>query len=145
MDHDPRRRRCSWCAVSRSVAFFAIRTFQYKGLVSRGLTLRATWIYEERHCPGQLKNPRRADTTGALDFAYCALDKGNKSAWRRLTRGPSRECLGKFYSDPLEKTIDEVLMRFGENQLSYPGKWSKGSNTIFRCIRPVVHQPIANT
>jgi len=39
------------------IAFFALRTFQYKGLVSRGLTLRATMdSYEERIARAN-KNP----------------------------------------------------------------------------------------
>ena len=100
-----------------AIAFFAIRTFQYKALVSKGLTLRATMdSYEERISRAN-KNPD--GNKRELDSLINALDKAKMAL--ADVKGTIRESdFGKFYSDPLEKTIDEVLMRFGETNYHIP-------------------------
>jgi hypothetical protein len=99
------------------IAFFAIRTFQYKGLVSKGLTLRATMdSYEERIARAN-KNPE--GNKRELDSLISALDKA-KMALADVKGTIHESDFGKFYSDPLEKTIDEVLMRFGETNYHIP-------------------------
>ncbi len=106
------------CAVSVSaISFFAIRAWQYKALVSRGLTLKATMDgYEERIAQVN-KNPE--GNKRELDSLIDALDKTKKELAQ--VKGNVRESdFGKFYSDPLEKTIDEVLSRFGETDYHIP-------------------------
>jgi pSer/pThr/pTyr-binding forkhead associated (FHA) protein len=109
---------CAVVLVSVTViAFFAIRTFQYKALVSKGLTLKATMdSYEERIARAN-KNPD--GNKRELDSLINALDKAKMAL--ADVKGTIRENdFGKFYSDPLEKTIDEVLMRFGETNYHIP-------------------------
>ena len=100
-----------------AIAFFAIRTFQYKALVNKGLTLKATLdSYEERISQAN-KNPE--GNKRELDSLINALDKAKMQLAN--VKGTIRESdFGKFYSDPLEKTIDEVLMRFGETNYHIP-------------------------
>jgi hypothetical protein len=99
------------------ITFFAIRTFQYKAMVSKGLTLRATMdSYEERIARAN-KNPD--GNKHELDSLISELDKAKLQLSE--VKGTIRESdVGKFYSDPLEKTIDEVLMRFGETNYHIP-------------------------
>jgi len=100
-----------------AVSFFAIRAFQYKSLVNRGLTLRATMDnYEERIARAN-KNPD--GNKNELDSLINALDKA-KSELAQVKGGVRQSDFGKFYSDPLERTIDGVLMRFGETDYHIP-------------------------
>lgn len=100
-----------------AIAFFAIRAYQYKALVNKGLTLKATLdSYEERIARAN-KNPE--GNKRELDSLINALDKAKKELAN--VKGTIHESdFGKFYSDPLEKTIDEVLMRFGETDYHIP-------------------------
>jgi pSer/pThr/pTyr-binding forkhead associated (FHA) protein len=103
----------SFCAIS----FFAIRAWQYKMLVSRGLTLKATMDSYEQRIAQVNKNPE--SNKRELDSLIGVLDKTKNEL--ALIKGNVRESdFGKFYSDPLEKTIDEVLVRFGETDYHIP-------------------------
>jgi hypothetical protein len=106
------------CALSTcAISFFAIRAWQYKMLVGRGLSLKAAMDgYEERIARAN-KNPD--GNKRELDSLISALEKTKKELAQ--VKGNVRESdFGKFYSDPLEKTIDEVLMRFGETDYHIP-------------------------
>jgi hypothetical protein len=99
------------------MSFFAIRAFQYKSLVNRGLTLKATLdTYDERIAQAN-KNPD--GNKRELDSLIVALDK-TKEELAQVKGGMRQSDFGKFYSDPLEKTIDDVLMRFGETDYHIP-------------------------
>jgi pSer/pThr/pTyr-binding forkhead associated (FHA) protein len=108
------------CVVAVSavaVSFFAIRAYQYKALLSRGLTLRATLDSYETQIAEANKDPdankRRLDSLiGELDNA--------KKQLASVKQDVRQTDYGRFYSDPLEKTIDEVLMRFGETDYHIP-------------------------
>jgi hypothetical protein len=99
------------------ISFFAIRAWQYKMLVSRGLSLKATMDgYEERIAQAN-KNPD--SNKRELDSLITVLEKTKEELVQ--IKGNVRESdFGRFYSDPLEKTIDEVLIRFGENDYHIP-------------------------
>jgi Soluble lytic murein transglycosylase and related regulatory proteins (some contain LysM/invasin domains) len=100
-----------------AIAFFAIRAYQYKALVNKGLTLKATLdSYEERISQAN-KNPE--GNKRELDSLINALDKA-KLALADVKGTIHESDFGKFYSDPMEKTIDEVLMRFGETNYHIP-------------------------
>jgi hypothetical protein len=109
---------CAVCAVSIcAISFFAIRAWQYKALVSRGLSLKATMDGYEARIAQANKNPD--GNKRELDSLITVLDKTKKELAQ--IKGNVRESdFGKFYSDPLEKTIDEVLIRFGETDYHIP-------------------------
>ena len=49
-----------------------------------------------------------------------AKEKSFSSLQRSLQNRADEDDIGKFYSDPLERTIDEILMRFGEADYHIP-------------------------
>jgi pSer/pThr/pTyr-binding forkhead associated (FHA) protein len=99
------------------IAFFAIRAFQYKALVNRGLNLRAQMDNYEESISKANKDPDA--NKRVLDSLINALDKA-KSDLAQVKDNVRQSDFGKFYSDPLERTIDEVLMRFGETDYHIP-------------------------
>jgi hypothetical protein len=106
------------CAASIcTISFFAIRAWQYKALVSRGLTLKATMDGYEARIAQANKNPD--GNKRELDSLIGILDK-TKEELAQIKGNVRESDFGKFYSDPLEKTIDEVLTRFGETDYHIP-------------------------
>jgi hypothetical protein len=100
-----------------AIAFFAIRAYQYKSLLSKGLTLRAKLDTYEAQIADANKDPDA--NKRRLDSLITELDKA-KSQLSSVKHDVRENDYGKFYSDPLEKTIDEVLMRFGESDYHIP-------------------------
>jgi hypothetical protein len=110
------------CVVAVSIvtiSFFAIRTFQYKALLSKGLTLKAKMDSYEEQISAANKDPDA--NKRKLDSLIAELDKAKSQLSSVKTNVHSND-FGKFYSDPLEKTIDEVLMRFGETNYHIPAE-----------------------
>jgi len=110
------------CVVAVSIitiSFFAIRTFQYKALLSKGLTLKAKMDSYEEQISAANKDPDA--NKRKLDSLIAELDKA-KSQLSSVKNNVHSNDFGKFYSDPLEKTIDEVLMRFGETNYHIPAE-----------------------
>jgi hypothetical protein len=102
-----------------TISFFAIRTFQYKALLSRGLSLKAKMDSYEEQISAANKDPDA--NKRKLDSLITELDKA-KSQLSSVKNNVRSNDFGKFYSDPLEKTIDEVLMRFGETNYHIPAE-----------------------
>jgi hypothetical protein len=102
-----------------TISFFAIRTFQYKALLSKGLTLKAKMDSYEEQIAAANKDPD--GNKRRLDSLIAELDKA-KGQLSSVKNGVHSNDFNKFYSDPLEKTIDEVLMRFGESNYHIPAE-----------------------
>jgi Transglycosylase SLT domain/FHA domain len=102
-----------------TISFFAIRTYQYKALLSRGLSLKAKMDSYEEQISAANKDPD--GNKRKLDSLIAELDKA-KSQLSSVKNNVRSNDFGKFYSDPLEKTIDEVLMRFGETNYHIPAE-----------------------
>jgi hypothetical protein len=108
------------CVVAVSVlaiSFFAIRAYQYKSLLSKGMSLRATLDSYESQIAEANKDPDA--NKRRLDSLISELDKAKKQL-ASVKQDVRQNDYGKFYSDPMEKTIDEVLMRFGETDYHIP-------------------------
>ncbi|HUI91394.1 MAG TPA: transglycosylase SLT domain-containing protein [Chitinivibrionales bacterium] len=109
---------CAVVAVSiTAISFFAIRAYQYKSLLSKGLSLRAKLDAYEAQIEAANKDPDA--NRRKLDSLINELDKA-KTQLSAVKKDVHENDFGKFYSDPLEKTIDEVLMRFGETDYHIP-------------------------
>jgi len=109
---------CFVVAVSAvAVSFFAIRAAQYKSLLSKGLTLKAKLDVYEQQIEAANKDPD--GNKRKLDSLIAELDKA-KSQLSSVKHDVRQNDYNKFYSDPMEKTIDEVLMRFGETDYHIP-------------------------
>jgi membrane-bound lytic murein transglycosylase MltF len=100
-----------------AIAFFAIRAYQYKSLLSKGLTLRAKLDAYEAQIADANKDPDA--NKRRLDSLIAELDKAKRQL-STVKQDVRENDYNKFYSDPLEKTIDEVLMRFGETDYHIP-------------------------
>ena len=100
-----------------AIAFFAIRAYQYKSLLSKGLSLRAKLDTYEAQIADANKDPDA--NKRKLDSLITELDKAKRQL-STVKQDVRENDYGKFYSDPLEKTIDEVLMRFGETDYHIP-------------------------
>jgi len=100
-----------------AISFFAIRAFQYKSLLSKGMTLKATLDTYETQISEANKDPDA--NKRKLDSLINELDKAKKQL-ATVKQDVHQNDYGKFYSDPLERTIDEVLMRFGESDYHIP-------------------------
>jgi hypothetical protein len=100
-----------------AIAFFAIRATQYKSLLSKGMSLRAKLDAYEAQIADANKDPDA--NKRKLDSLINELDKAKRQL-STVKQDVRENDYGKFYSDPLEKTIDEVLMRFGETDYHIP-------------------------
>jgi hypothetical protein len=100
-----------------AIAFFAIRASQYKSLLSRGLSLKEKMDTYEEQISQANKDPDA--NKKRLDSLIAELEKA-KSQLASVKHNVRQNDVAKFYFDPLEKTIDEVLMRFGETDYHIP-------------------------
>ncbi len=100
-----------------AISFFAIRAYQYKGFLSKGLTLKATLDSYETQISEANKDPDA--NRKKLDSLISELDKAKKQL-SSVKQDIRQNDYGKFYSDPMERTIDQVLMRFGETDYHIP-------------------------
>ncbi len=108
---------CVIAVSAVAVSFFAIRAHQYKALLSKGLSLRAEMDAYETQIAQANKDPDA--NKRKLDSLISELDKAKKQL-SSVKQDVRQNDYNKFYSDPLEKTIDEVLMRFGETDYHIP-------------------------
>ncbi len=131
------------CVVAVSavaVSFFAIRAYQYKALLSRGMSLRATLDSYETQIAQANKDPDA--NKRRLDSLIGELDKAKKQL-AAVKQDVRQNDYGRFYSDPLEKTIDQVLMRFGETDYHIPQEMVSRVKYHVSVYSGVLHQTIA--
>jgi hypothetical protein len=102
-----------------AVAFFAIRAAQYKGLLSKGLSLKSQMDTYDAQIAEANKDPE--GNKRKLESLISELEKA-KQQLSSVKQDVHENDINKFYSDPLEKTIDEVLMRFGETNYHIPAE-----------------------
>jgi membrane-bound lytic murein transglycosylase MltF len=100
-----------------AVAFFAIRAFQYKTLLSKGLTIKSQLDVYESQIQQANKDPDA--NKRVLDSLIAELDNA-KARLSSVKQDVRQNDFNRFYSDPMEKTIDEVLMHFGESNYHIP-------------------------
>ncbi|HLV32265.1 MAG TPA: transglycosylase SLT domain-containing protein [Chitinispirillaceae bacterium] len=98
-------------------AYFAIRSFQYKALVDKAQTLRKDLQAYEKKIAMANNNPEQ--NKDQLEKMITELEEKQKSL-SNLKSQINEGDFGKFYSDPLERRIDEILMRLGESDYHIP-------------------------
>jgi len=106
--------------VSLAVSsFFGIRAYQYKNIVSKAKTIKRDLDkYEERIARAKNDPQKNKEELKALIAEMEAKEKSLSSLKTKMTE----DDFGKFYSDPLEQRIDEILMRFGETDYHIPAE-----------------------
>jgi pSer/pThr/pTyr-binding forkhead associated (FHA) protein len=108
--------------VSATIAsFFAVRSFQYQKLVDKAQTLRKDLDEYDKRIASAKSNPdaNKADLEKLIGELE-AKEKSFSTLQRSLQNRIDEEDIGKFYADPLERTIDGILMRFGESDYHIP-------------------------
>ncbi len=108
---------CVLAVSAIAVSFFAIRAYQYKALLSKGMSLNAKLDSYESQIAQANKDPDA--NKRKLDSLINELDRA-KQQLAAVKQDVHQNDFNRFYSDPLEKTIDEVLTRFGETDYHIP-------------------------
>ena len=105
-------------AVSVSVAaFFAVRAYQYRRIMEKAQIIRKDLDEYDNRIASAKNNPdANKDDLEKLVGELEVKEKSLSSIQNRL----DQDDFGKFYSDPLERTIDQILMRFGEADYHIP-------------------------
>jgi hypothetical protein len=105
-------------AVSVSVAaFFAVRAYQYRRIMEKAQIIRKDLDEYDNRIASAKNNPgANKDDLEKLVGELEVKEKSLSSIQNRL----DQDDFGKFYSDPLERTIDQILMRFGEVDYHIP-------------------------
>jgi pSer/pThr/pTyr-binding forkhead associated (FHA) protein len=98
-------------------SFFGIRAFQYKRIVTKAHTLKKDLDEFEKKIAAAKKAPEK--NREELETLITQLEEKQKSLSSLKTQ-MKEDDFGKFYSDPLEQRIDEVLSRFGEIDYHIP-------------------------
>jgi len=99
------------------ISYFGIRSFQYKGLVTEAKTIKRDLDTYEKQIAEAKSDP--AKNREEIESLIVQLEEKQKSLSTLKTR-MSEDDFGEFYSDPLEKRIDDVLRRFGETDYHIP-------------------------
>jgi hypothetical protein len=108
--------------VSAAVAaFFAVRASQYQKLMDRAQTLRKDLDEYDQRIASAKNNPQAnkedlEKLIGELETKEKSFSRLQKSLRNRV----DEDDFGKFYADPLERTIDGIVVRFGESDYHIP-------------------------
>ncbi|MDD5673789.1 MAG: transglycosylase SLT domain-containing protein [Chitinivibrionales bacterium] len=108
---------CVVCVCAAVILFFAVRYFQYKNILTQGFTLAQRLDGYERRIALFNKDPDA--NRPQLDSLVRTLEAANAqlAAVKSQLHGNDYD---KFYNDPLERTIDGILRRFGETEYHIP-------------------------
>lgn len=100
-----------------AAAFFAVRAYQYHRILEKAQTIRKDLDeYDNRIASAKTNPDANKDDLEKLVGELEVKEKSFSSLQNRL----DQDDYGKFYSDPLERTIDQILMRFGEADYHIP-------------------------
>jgi pSer/pThr/pTyr-binding forkhead associated (FHA) protein len=125
-----RRTRRTWlyavaavCAVSAAIAaFFAVRAYQYQTILNKAQTIRKDLDeYDNRIASAQSNPDANRDDLEKLVREVEAKEKSLSTLQSRI----DQDDFGKFYADPVERSIDQILMRFGESDYHIPSEMVK--------------------
>ncbi|MBN1759796.1 MAG: transglycosylase SLT domain-containing protein [Chitinispirillaceae bacterium] len=100
-----------------AISFFGIRAFQYKRIVNKAHTLKEDLNEYEKKIAAAKADPNK--NKAELEALIAQLEEKQKSLSTLKTQ-INEDDFGKFYSDPLEQRIDDVLQRFGETDYHIP-------------------------
>jgi hypothetical protein len=95
------------------ILYFAIRAFQYSKAFERAMRLKTEMESLELEISRTKSNPRK------LRELISGLES-RQEKFSSVKSQLNRSDFKKFYSDPLEEKIDNILMRFGETDYHIP-------------------------
>ncbi|MFP4417093.1 MAG: transglycosylase SLT domain-containing protein, partial [Chitinispirillaceae bacterium] len=99
------------------IAFFAVRAFQYKRMVDKGLSLEQKLdSYEKQIAKANNYPDANQDKLSKLLEEFEKTQNELKEVKTEL----NEDDYEKFYDDPLEEKIDQIMQRFGESNYHIP-------------------------
>lgn len=99
------------------IAFFGIRAIQYKQIISKAKILKEDIEEYDKKIASAKSKPTKDKKE--LERLIKELEEKQKSL-STIKNQIDVADFGKFYADPLEQRIDEVLVRFGETDYQIP-------------------------
>ncbi|MBN1602411.1 MAG: transglycosylase SLT domain-containing protein [Chitinispirillaceae bacterium] len=99
------------------IAFFGIRAIQYKQIISKAKILKEDIEEYDKKIASAKSKPTKDKKE--LERLIKELEEKQKSL-STIKNQIDVADFGKFYEDPLEQRIDEVLVRFGETDYQIP-------------------------
>jgi soluble lytic murein transglycosylase-like protein len=104
--------------VSVAVAsFFAVRSYQYQQIIAKAKDLRKDLDEYDQKIASAKKDPDA--NRDELEKLIAEMESKEKS-FSSLQTKINENDFGKFYSDPIEKEIDQILQLFGESDYHIP-------------------------
>jgi hypothetical protein len=98
-------------------SFFAVRAYQYKSIINRAHTIRRDLKSYDKRIAEAKADPGKSEAE--LKALIAKLEEKQKTL-SELKGQINENDFGKFYSDPLEQRIDDILSRFGETSYHIP-------------------------
>jgi pSer/pThr/pTyr-binding forkhead associated (FHA) protein len=100
-----------------TIAYFGIRSIQYRQIISKAQILKKDIEEYDKKIASVKRKPTK--DKAELERLIKELEEKQKSL-SSIKNKIDVDDFGKFYSDPLEQRIDEVLVRFGETDYQIP-------------------------
>ncbi len=100
-----------------AVAFFSIKSFQYRALVNRGLSLEAQMDKYEKQIAKYNDNPELHQEE--LQTLIARLDR-TREELSGLKVEIKEDDVERFFADSVEGLIDNIMIRFGERNYHIP-------------------------
>ncbi len=98
-------------------SYFGIRSFQYKNIVDKAKNIKKDLEKYENEISVAINNPKQ--NKKLIESLIKKIEEKQKSL-SSLKEKMDEEDFIDFYSDPLEKRINEILSRFGETDYYIP-------------------------
>ena len=100
-----------------TIAYFAVRAYQYRALLNHAQSIESELDDVEKKISDAKSRPDASKNE--LRRLVMELEEKNAKLAAMKTKIDTDD-FGEFYSDPLEKTIDGILRRFGETDYHIP-------------------------
>ncbi len=100
-----------------AISFFAIKSFQYRALVNRGLSLEEQMDKYEKQIAEYNDNPDRHQEE--LQLLIARLDR-TREEFNGVKVEIKEEDVERFFVDSVEGLIDNIMIRFGETNYHIP-------------------------
>jgi hypothetical protein len=97
--------------------FFGIRAFQYKHIIDKAQSLRKDLDEYDKKIAVAKSDPQANETK--LKQLIAEMEK-RENDFQQVQSRIDENDVGKVYTDPLERSIDQILRRFGESEYHIP-------------------------
>lgn len=100
-----------------AISVFAVRAYQYRQIISKAQTLKKDIAEYDKRIAQVNNNP---DANKAEIKRLINELEAREKSFSSLQPKIAEDDFGKFYTEPLEKDIDQILQQFGESDYNIP-------------------------